>query len=169
MRAMTHSGARHRTLECEASAVFLTAIQRSFPVKETELLFKNGLTTMSQTVTLELSAELAARARVLAAATNRRIEDVVAEWVGRGAAEPAVECASDEELIALCDALLPSQVQRELSDLLDRDRESLLDASERRRLDELMASYRQGLVLKAKAWREAVERGLRPRLSDDPA
>ncbi|HEV3339159.1 MAG TPA: hypothetical protein VG125_02345 [Pirellulales bacterium] len=124
---------------------------------------------MSETVTLELSAELASRARLLAAATNRRIEDVVAEWVGRGATEPAVECASDEELMALCDAVLPLQMQQELSDLLTRDRESLLDARERRRLDELMFSYRQGLVLKAKAWQQAVARGLKPPLSVNAA
>lgn len=121
---------------------------------------------MSEMITLELSAELASRARALAAATNRRFEDVVAEWVGRGAAEPTVECASDEELLALCDAVLPSSAQHELSELLARNRESLLDASERRRLDELMAFYRQNLLLKAKAWQQAVARGLKPPLSD---
>jgi hypothetical protein len=124
---------------------------------------------MSETVMLELSAELASRARAVAAVTNRRLEDVVADWVGRGAAEPAVESSSDAELLAICDALLPSADQDELGDLLARNRESLLDAGERRRLDELMGSYRQGLVLKAKAWREAVARGLKPPLSNSAA
>ena len=123
---------------------------------------------MSETVNLELSVELASRARMLAAATNRRFEDVVAEWVGRGAAGPLVECASDEELLALCDAVLPSTTQQELSGLLARNRESLLDSHERRRLDELMASYRQNLLLKAKAWQQAA-RGLKPPLSDPAA
>lgn len=124
---------------------------------------------MSETVTLELSTELASRARMLAAATNRRLEEVVAEWVGRGAADPVVEGSSDEELLALCDAVLSSSSQHELSDLLARNRESPLDARERSRLDELMASYRQGLVLKAKAWRHAVARGLRQPLNDNAA
>jgi hypothetical protein len=124
---------------------------------------------MSETVLLELSAELASRARAVAAATNRRLEDVIAEWVGRGAAEPSVESSSDEELLAICNASLPAAAQDELSNLLARNRESLLDAGARRRLDELMASYRQGLLLKAKAWRQAVARGLKPPLSDSPA
>jgi hypothetical protein len=124
---------------------------------------------MSETVTVELSVELASRARELAAATNRRFEDVVAEWLGRGAAEPDVECISDGELLALCDRALPESTQDEISDLLARNRESLLDDRERRRLDELMAYYRQCLLLKAKAWRQAVSRGLRPPLSDNAA
>jgi hypothetical protein len=32
-----------------------------------------------------------------------------------------------------------------------------------------MTLYRRGLVLKARAWKEAVERGLRPPLTDDAA
>jgi hypothetical protein len=117
---------------------------------------------MSETIMVELSGELVSRARAVAAVTNRRLEDVVADWVGRGAAEPALESSSDAELLAICDASLPPAAQDELSDLLARDREASLDAGERRRLDELMACYRQGLLLKAKAWREAVARGLKP-------
>lgn len=118
---------------------------------------------------LELSAELAWRARAVAAATNRRMEDVVVEWVGRGAAEPAVASTSDDELLAICDSSLAAAAQDELSNLLARNRESSLTPSERRRLDELMASYRQGLLLKARAWREAVARGLKPPLNDSAA
>src|SRR5690242_20033712 len=116
---------------------------------------------MSETVTLELSAELATRARAVAAVTNRRFEDVVAEWVGRGAAEPDLERTSDDELLKICNAELPSSTQQELSDLLTRNRESRMDTAERNRLDKLMAAYRQALVVKAKAWQLAVARGLR--------
>lgn len=124
---------------------------------------------MSETVTLELPAELTARARAVAAATRRSFEEVVVEWVGRGAAEPAIEHASDDQLLALCDAALPLEVQKELSDLLARNRESQLGTTQRHRLDELMASYRHGLVQKAKAWQQAVARGLKPPLSDNAA
>ncbi len=124
---------------------------------------------MNETITLELPAELAARARAVAAATNRRFEEVVAEWAGRGAIEPAIEQATDDELLALCDVSLPTAAQQELSELLAGNRESQLDASQRRRLDELMAGYRQGLVQKARAWRQAVARGLKPPLSDHAA
>lgn len=124
---------------------------------------------MSETITLELPVELALRARMLAAATNRRFEDVVTEWIGRGASGPLVECASDEELLSLCEAVLPDATQQELSDLLARNRESLLDAQGRGRLDELMSSYRQSLLLKARAWQQAVARGLKPPLRDPAA
>lgn len=124
---------------------------------------------MSETVTLELSAELATRARAVAAVTNRRFEDVVAEWVGRGAAEPDLDRTSDDELLKLCDAELPFSIQQELSDLLARNRESRIDAGARNRLDELMSAYRQALVIKAKAWQLAVARGLRRPLTDGAA
>lgn len=124
---------------------------------------------MNETVTVELSTELASQARALAVATNRRFEDIVTEWVGRGAAERAVEFASDGELLSICDSTLPASVQEELTDLLSRSRESQIDDRGRRRLDELMAAYRQGLVLKAKAWEKAVARGLRASLSDGAA
>jgi hypothetical protein len=52
-----------------------------------------------------------------------------------------------------------------LSDLLDRNQEGDLDEAGRRRLDELMRTYRLGLVRKAQAIKVAVNRGLRPRLS----
>ena len=37
------------------------------------------------------------------------------------------------------------------------------------RLDDLMADYRRGLVLKARAWKEAVTRGLRTPPTDTEA
>ncbi|HEX7448804.1 MAG TPA: hypothetical protein VF306_14725 [Pirellulales bacterium] len=124
---------------------------------------------MSERVTVGLSAELAAKARAVAAATKRSFEEVVVEWVGRGAMEPALEHASDDELLALCDASLPLEVQQEPSDLLTRNRESQLGTTQRHRLDELMASYRHGLVQKARAWQVAVARGINPPLSDPVA
>jgi hypothetical protein len=53
--------------------------------------------------------------------------------------------------------------------LLSGHREGALSVEEAARLDGLMADYRRGLVLKARAVGEAVRRGLRPRLSDDAA
>jgi len=40
---------------------------------------------------------------------------------------------------------------------------------DRDRLDQLMVLYRRGLKLKARAWKEAVARGLRTPLADDAA
>jgi hypothetical protein len=77
----------------------------------------------------------------------------------------AVELLSDDELLAVCDSQLDSSLQEDLSDLLERQREGVLDEGERRRLDDLMRIYRAGLVRKAQALTVAVNRGLRPRLN----
>ena len=65
--------------------------------------------------------------------------------------------------------MLEPGIQEELSDLLDLGGEGALEPADRVRLDELISIYRQGLVLKARAWKEAVKRGLRAALTDDAA
>jgi hypothetical protein len=124
---------------------------------------------MSETVTLQIPEELARRARALAAATHRRFEDAVVEWLRRAVEEPAVESLPDDALLALCDASLSAADQDALTALLTGHREGALSGEETARLDELMADYRRGLVVKARALKEAVVRGLRPRLDDDAA
>jgi hypothetical protein len=120
---------------------------------------------MSEKVTLELPEELAERARAVAAQTRRRVEDVLLEWIDRAGGEPAVELLPDDQVLALCDSQMEPGQEEELSDLLARNRERLLQGAERDRLDELMRVYRRGLLRKARALKTAVERGLRPRLS----
>jgi predicted transcriptional regulator len=121
---------------------------------------------MSELVTVELPDELARRARALAFATNRRLEDAVFDWIKHAVVEPEIEALPDDALLTLCDAMLEADQQEELSELLASAREGELDASRRARLDHLMTLYRHGLVLKARAWKEAVGRGLRPPLTD---
>jgi hypothetical protein len=116
---------------------------------------------MSEKVTIELPDELSRRARKLAAAGNRRLEDAVVDWINRAVSEPDVEAFSDYELLRLCDTSFDAGEQANLSDLLTDAREGTLDDAGRGRLDDLMADYRRGLVLKARAWKEAVARGLR--------
>jgi hypothetical protein len=122
---------------------------------------------MSETVTLQIPDELARRARALAAATHRRFEDAVVDWLRRAVEEPAVESLPDDSLLALGDAML-SAVDQDARPAR-RHREGSLAGEETARLDELMAGYRQGLVLKARAVKEAVARALRPPLADDAA
>ena len=124
---------------------------------------------MSEVLTLELPDELARQARALAEATNRPLEAVVLEWINQAVAEPPVEALPDDSVLALCDAILKPEQQQELSELLGRAREGELEPDDRLRLDQLMDSYRRGLKLKARAWKEAVARGLRPPLADDAA
>jgi hypothetical protein len=119
---------------------------------------------MSEKVTLELPEALAQRARAVAAQTHRRVEDVLVEWIDRAGGEAVVELLPDDQVLALCDGQMEDARQEEVSDLLARNREGLLQGPERERLEELMGVYRRGLVRKAQAWKVAVERGLKPRL-----
>ena len=116
---------------------------------------------MSQTLTVELPDELALRARRVAAAANRRLEDAVIDWISQAVAEPEIEALPDDELLMRCDSALAADLQEELSGLLADAREDKLDKAELGRLDQIMALYRRAMVQKARAWREAVARGLR--------
>jgi hypothetical protein len=124
---------------------------------------------VSEAVTVQLPTELARQARAVAAATNRRLEDAVVEWIERAISDPPVESLSDADLLIACDSRLPEGLQDELSALLIRNREETLPGADRARLDDLLGAYRRGLVLKARAWKEAVARGLKPRLGDHAA
>lgn len=111
---------------------------------------------MSEVVTLELPSDLLRQARALAASTNRRFE-------------PPVDSLPDADLLSACDSRLPDAAQGELSELLAENREGSLKAGGRERLDGLLAAYRRGLVIKARAMKEAVARGLKPRLGEHAA
>jgi hypothetical protein len=124
---------------------------------------------MSEKVTIELPDELSRRARRLAAAGHRRLEDAVVDWISRAVSDPDVEALADDELLRICDATFEASEQAELSSRLADAREGTLDTARRARLDNLVADYRRGLVLKARAWKEAVTRGLRTRPIDTEA
>jgi hypothetical protein len=71
----------------------------------------------------------------------------------------------DDQVLTLCESQLDAEQQARLDDLLARNREDQLATPEIQRLDELMQVYRRGLVRKAKAWKVAVERGLKAPLN----
>ena len=114
---------------------------------------------MSEVLTLELPDDLALQARAFAEATNRPLEKVVLDWITQAVAEPVVKSLPDDSILALRDATLEVAPQEELSELLERAREGELGVDERGRLDHSMVLYRQGLKLKARAWKEAVAPG----------
>lgn len=119
---------------------------------------------MGLIVTLDLPPDLARRAATVAQQTHRRVEDVLLEWLGRAATEIPVESLADDQVLALADSEMSAKEQRELSTLLANQREGTLDAAARRRLEELMLTYRRGMVTKAQALNVEVARGLRPPL-----
>ena len=118
---------------------------------------------MPQTVTINVPEHLVSRAQAESARTSRPLETVLVEWLERGGLED-LDSLSDEELLAVCDSMMDSGSQDELSMLLAQNRENELDESGRQHLAKLMAEYRQGLLRKARAWKIAVSRGLKPGL-----
>ncbi len=115
---------------------------------------------MSELITIELPEPLAHSARIVAARTSRRVEDVLMEWLDQAADGLPVEMLSDEEVLALRDLQMSDEQQNELSALLADQREQRLDARQRTRLDDLLARYRHGMVRKVQALKVAVERDL---------
>ena len=120
---------------------------------------------MTEKITIELPEDVAQQVRTVAAQTHRSFDEVLVEWIRRAGAEPVLELLPDDELLTVCDRQPDLAQQEELSELLERNRESNLLDGDKGRLDELMRSYRTGLVRKAQALKVAVTRGLRPRLS----
>lgn len=120
---------------------------------------------MSRSVTLDLPDDLARRAQTIAAQTQRRMEDVLLEWLGAASTDVPVDQLTDAEVLALRDQEMSTAEQRDLSELLARQREGQLDEIARAQLDEVMGIYRRGLLRKAQALKVAVERGLQPPIS----
>jgi dsDNA-binding SOS-regulon protein len=120
---------------------------------------------VSEIITLELPESLVESARAVAARTSRPVEEVLVEWLDRAVADLPADLLSDEQVLALRDLQMAEPQQEELSMLLAGQREDQLDAQQRMRLDELLATYRRGMVRKAQALQVAVERGLQPPLS----
>ena len=125
---------------------------------------EKSLNLMAEFVTLELSEPLMQQAKAIAALTQRRLEDVLIEWLDRASADIPLESLPDGQILALCELQMQPEPQAQLGDLLARNQEEQLSKAEVKQLDELMQVYRQGLVRKAKALKVAVERDLRPAL-----
>ena len=120
---------------------------------------------MAELVTLELSETLVQQAKKIAALTHRQLEDLLVEWIDRAITDLPVESLPDEQVLVLCDLQMETEEQAVFSDLLSRNAEGELDDAEVSQLDELMKVYRRGLLCKARAWKVAVERGLKSALS----
>jgi hypothetical protein len=130
-------------------------------------------TVMAEQVVLNLPDRLAAQVHEVAALTQRKIEDVLIEWLDsyacaigdRGSLEEvAIEDLSDEQIMKLCDLQMSEPEQMQMSLLLEKQRESLLQQGELEQLDGFLQVYRRGMVRKAEALKVAVGRGLRARL-----
>jgi hypothetical protein len=127
---------------------------------------------MSTRITITLPDDVYRRAESLAQVTSRGVADVLADtlalWLSASdlPATPgmAVASLSDQELLAVTELALPSDQDRRFSELLDMQQSRRLQPAERAELLAFMQIYQQGLLLKARALHEAVQRGLRPPL-----
>ncbi|HEY3136882.1 MAG TPA: hypothetical protein VGL29_12705 [Blastocatellia bacterium] len=115
---------------------------------------------MSEQITIQVSDQVVRHAATVASRTQRRIEDVLADWLESVVHELPVEALSDSEVLELAQLRLSDEQQAALSELLERNRENSLDEQDRRHLDELMRVYEHGLLRKSRALRVAVQRGL---------
>jgi hypothetical protein len=86
---------------------------------------------MSEVITLELPGTLVQSARAIAAWSNRRVEDVLVEWLDSSASEVPVETLPDDQVLLLCDLAMQEAEQQALNELLARQREGTLDDAER--------------------------------------
>lgn len=120
---------------------------------------------MTEIVTLELPEMLTRQVKEVAAVTHRSLEDLLIDWLERVLTDLPIESLPDAQVLAFCEMQMPPDQQELLHVLLTRNREGQLSKSEARTLDDLMQVYRHGLVRKARAWKVAVERGLKAPLN----
>ncbi len=124
---------------------------------------------MSTQVAVALPDKVYHRAERLAQLTNRKIAEFLAGTIKLSLpplsfqSEPVRPIAelSDEEVLALTELQMEPDQDRRLSTLLDRQQAGVLTEAERAELLALMQVYQEGLLQKAQALREAVQRGLR--------
>lgn len=116
---------------------------------------------MSEQITVRVSNRVVRSATHVAAQSQRRVEDVLADWLDQVVTELPVDELPDQEVLALTELQLSPEQQATLSELLAQNREGALNAEGRRRLDEMMRTYEHGLLRKAQALQVAVQRGLR--------
>jgi predicted DNA-binding protein len=124
---------------------------------------------MSAQITVTLPEDVLQRAEVLAERMGQPVADLLADTIevalrplgGENNDDALVRTLSDDQVIAAADAELPSDEDRRLSELLERQQADLLVNAEKSELAALIERYQDGLLRKAQAWREAVRRGLR--------
>ena len=128
---------------------------------------------MSTRVVISLPDEVYHRAERLAQLISRDVADLLADTVELSlpplspqsdTVRPVTEL-TDEEVLALTELQMDPKQDRRLSLLLDRQQAGELSDTERSELLALMQLYQEGLLRKAQALHEAVQRGLRKPLA----
>ena len=123
---------------------------------------------MGTQITITLPDELYRQAERFACLANRDLATVLTDAI-KGSIPPISAQAdtlvpitdlSNEEVMALTELQLKPDQDQRLSLLLDRQQAGLLTQTENQDLQTLMQMYQEGLLRKATALSEAVQRGL---------
>ena len=128
---------------------------------------------MSTQVTVTLPDDTYRRAEYLARLTGRDIADVLAETIHlslqplgvQHAADQPVAELSDADVLAAADSEMDPAQEGRFRELLEKQQAARLTQEDRTALLALMQVYQEGLLRKAQALHEAVQRGLRPPLA----
>ena len=126
---------------------------------------------MSTRIEIKLPDEAYHRAERLAQLTRRNVADVLADTVVLslpdlpGDQAISIHQLSDTELLTVVHSQMSYSENQRLSELLNRQNEGVLTTIERTDLARLMQTYQHGLLRKAEALAEAVERGIHSSLS----
>jgi hypothetical protein len=128
---------------------------------------------MTVPVTLNLPEDLYQRAANFANLLGKDVMEVLVDTLTLSLAPigtqsgvmPAVTTLSDQNVLALSESRLQPKDDQRLSELLSKQQEGLLTQDEQSELLGLMQIYQEGLLRKAQALRESVQRGLREPLS----
>jgi predicted DNA-binding protein len=130
---------------------------------------------MSTQVTVTLPDDTYRRAEYLARLTGRDIADVLAETIDlslqplgvQHAADQPMAELSDTDVLAVADSQMDLAQEVRFRELLEAARRQAghLTQEDRAALLALMQVYQEGLLRKAQAFHEAVQRGLRPPLA----
>lgn len=124
---------------------------------------------MSTQVTINLPDEIYRRAEQIAGLMQRDVSDVLADTlelslpIWNEPSEPLrpITELPDEEVLALTELQMETAQDERFSLLLDKQQAGELSEAERPELLALLQLYQEGLLLKAQALQEAVQRGLR--------
>ncbi len=130
---------------------------------------------MGAQVTLSLPSDVLQNAELWANQVGRPLAEFLADTLElslRPLGSPPdagrpISSWTDEEVLAAADAMMSEEESQRLSELLYRQQAGELTRAERTDLDALMQLYRWGLLRKARALVEAVQRGLREPLSHE--
>lgn len=130
---------------------------------------------MAIEVTLRLPEDLVENAKRFAEATQRDVNQVLADalemmWGTTGVAsspDASVLTLSDDAVLALADSKMEAAQNERLGDLQAKGKTSGLTDEERTELLTLLHTYQTGQLRKSEGLAEAVHRGLRAPLSNE--